>query len=97
MIDVSDARVQQVIDEWHEAGRAAFEASYKSLGYDGPCYRTRFVRKQRYICLDKGNGGVYVVDMTDGTIYRIKYKYGVPNFKRSMGNILTINGADLNR
>lgn len=98
-------RIHEVLKQWHEAGRATFEQTYTNLDYDSPFYQKRAVYKTRYVCLDQGNSGAFLVDMVGepekgrkaGNIYRIKSKYGVPNFKKLIGNINTIDGKELSK
>jgi hypothetical protein len=96
-MEISDERLQELIGQWHEEGRGQFEASYPNLDYDSPCHQKRFVRKARYVCLDDGDSGAFVVDQTDGNVYRIKSRYGVPNRKKLVGNIDDIRGKHLHR
>ena len=91
-----EEKIQKLINEWHEAGRASFEARYQNLVYDRDCPK-RFVIKRKYVCLDEGSGGAFLLEKATGNIYRIKSKYGVPNRKKLVGHIDTITGDDLNK
>ena len=95
-------RIHEVLKQWHEAGRPIFEKMYNSLNYDSPHSLKSVVYKSRYACLDEGTSGAFLVDMTGddrghapGKIYRIKSKYGVPNFKKCVGDLATIDGKVL--
>ena len=88
-------KIDRLLIDWHEAGRAAFEKTY-SLNYDAHCPKNA-VEKRKYICLDERNAGAYLLEKSTGNIYRIKSKYGVPNFKKLVGHIDTVTGADLAR
>lgn len=85
---------QKLASEWHEAGRAAFNATYENLDYDSQTPK-RVIEKRKYINLDEGSSGVYMVDKTNGMVYRIKSKYGVPNKKKCMGHITELTGKNL--
>ena len=88
--------LNKLLTDWHEAGRAAFESNSGSLVYDE--YAPKFAHeKRKYICLDVRSSGAFIVDKTDGNVYRLKSAYGVPNKKKLCGNIETITGVDLNR
>uniref|UniRef100_A0A6M3LW79 Uncharacterized protein n=1 Tax=viral metagenome TaxID=1070528 RepID=A0A6M3LW79_9ZZZZ len=89
-------KIDRLLIDWHEAGRAAFERAYKSLNYDAQ-YPKVAVEKRKYICLDERTTGAYLLEKATGNIYRIKSKYGVPNFKKLIGHIDTVTGADLAR
>ena len=88
--------LDKLLKDWHEAGRAEFEATYENLVYDEQYFKAA-IEKKKYICLDERNSGAFLIDKTDGNVYRIKSKYGVPNKKKLCGHIDTITGADLNR
>lgn len=88
-------KAKQLCKDWHEAGRADFKRDYDNLAYDGPSYNKRAVEKKKYICLDEGNSGSFIVDKTNGNIYRLKSKYGVPNKKKLVGHIDTVTGERL--
>ncbi len=103
-------RIDTLLAEWHEAGRADYEEHLKgveqALGfrrwYVDPttAYNDqeakRCVVRRKYIALDSGPSGVWLIDKTDGMVYDIKV-YGVPNKKKCLGHIDTITGADLHR
>jgi hypothetical protein len=89
-------RIDVLLHEWHEAGRADFEASYHNLNYDS-CSPKVAREKSKYINLDEDHSGAFMLDKTDGNIYRIKSAYGVPNKRKLAGNIDTITGDVLNR
>ena len=88
--------LNKLLSDWHEAGRNRFESNYNALNYDSYSPK-RSVEKTKYICLDEGNSGAFIIDKTDGSVYRIKSKYGVPNKKKLCGNIGAITGSELNR
>ena len=95
-----DTNTQQQIDnllkDWHEAGRDYFKKHFTNLNYDTPSYIKRAIEKSKYICLDDGTSGAFILDKTTNIIYHIKSKYGVPNFKKPIGLLGTVTGADLN-
>jgi hypothetical protein len=96
LINATDTAVQNLLFDWHEAGRAAFQDQFKNLDYDSDAYRKFARERRRYICLDEGNGGAYILDRLDGMIYRIKSKYGVPQFRLLMGHLGEVTGQMLN-
>jgi hypothetical protein len=51
--------------------------------------------KQKWILMDIGGSGAYMVDKADGSVYRIKSAYGVPNLKKFVGNINTVTADKL--
>ena len=90
----ADARIQQLIHGWHEAGRAEFETRYRNLNYDQTRGRTATDRR-KYVALDEGQSGAYLVDRATGDVYRIKSKYGVPDKSKRLGHIDEITGQQL--
>jgi hypothetical protein len=101
-IKIDIERIHEVLKQWHEAGRQYFENCYIGVEYDSPPYQKQAVYKNRWVCLDEGHSGVYLLDMTGddkghlpGVIYRIKSKYGVPNYRKPVGNLATIDGKAL--
>lgn len=82
------ARIQQVLDDWHAA-----EAIEKGIKFANQ--HEKVAREgSRYIRLDAGNDGAYMMDKSDGTIYRIR-SYGEANLQQPVGNIATVDGATL--
>lgn len=89
-------RIEQLLKDWHEAGRTRFEKSYPNLDYD--TYAPKSMKdKAKYIYLDDGDSGAFILEKDNGIIYRLKSKYGVPNKRKVCGNIATITGGDLDR
>jgi len=87
-------KIEKLLTDWHEAGRASFEKNYHNLNYDTYTPK-RMVVKAKYIYLDDGTSGAFILEKSTGNIYRIKSKYGVPNRKKLIGNIETITGKEL--
>ncbi len=81
---VTDPAIQKFLVAWHEAGRPAFEREYKRLDYDSPAYQHVARDRRKYIALDRGDSGVYLVDKATGDVFTIK-GYGVP--KRRVGTL----------
>ena len=92
----TDDHIQALIQEWHEAGRRAFEAQYANLNYDSECGK-RATNRQKYLALDEGNSGAWLVDRATGDVWRIKSKYGVPDKRKRLGHIDTVTGEELHR
>ena len=68
--------IQEALRLWHEAGRAEFNRSYKNLDYDSPNYVKVAKERRKYIALDHGGSGAFLVDKETGDVYVIK-GYGV--------------------
>ena len=88
-------RINQLLHDWHELSLAEFRAKhYNNLTDDwfNEQYPKHAVEKKKYIYLDDGGSGAFLIDKEDGTVYTIK-GYGVKN--RRIGHIDTITGATL--
>lgn len=78
---------------WHENGRATFSRQYPTAfmaaHYDAPdgCLKTAKDRGRRWIALDEGSGGVFLLDKATGEVYTIK-AYGRPN--RKIGTLASL-------
>lgn len=68
--------IQEALTAWHEAGRADFERSYQNLDYDSPNYVKIAKERKKYIALDRGGSGAFLVDKATGDVFVIK-GYGV--------------------
>lgn len=79
-IAIDDPRVNELLDLWHENGRTSFERNYENLNYDGPSYAKTAKDRTRYIALDEGTSGVFLVCKRTGDVFNIK-GYGRPNRK----------------
>lgn len=90
---ISESRINQLLSDWHEAGRASFEKHYPSLDYDTD-QRHAAIWQRKYILLNEGTSGAFAVDRADGNVYRIK-AYGVPNKRKLVGHINELAGLDL--
>ena len=71
-----DERVAEFLTLWHENGREAFRKSYPSLDYDGPHYAKTAKDRKKYIALDDGSSGAFLLDKATEEVFRIK-GYGV--------------------
>lgn len=91
-------KCEKLVKAWHEAGRADFERKYLHCDYDQDNQKVVNERR-KYIALDVYTGvqtfGTFLVDKETGNIYRIKSKYGVPNFKKCLGHIDKVSGERL--
>ena len=83
MIGADSPEIQAVLKAWHESCRADYERTYPRIGqyYDRDLAK-RATTRRKYIALDRGSSGVYLVDRKTGMVYTIK-AYGVP--KRVVG------------
>ena len=68
--------IQEALRVWHEAGRAEFKQRYQNLDYDSPDYTKTAKERKKYIALDRGTSGAFLVDKETGDVYAIK-GYGV--------------------
>lgn len=82
-LSATDPRISEFLAAWHESGRTYFERHYSALVYDRDSPKVARERR-KYIALDSGTGGVYLVDKVTGDVYSIK-AYGVPN--RRLGTL----------
>jgi hypothetical protein len=95
-------RIEEILKQWHEAGRSYFEKAYTNLQYDSVHYIKSFKEGGKYVKLDQGGeghrSGYYMVELATGNVYAIK-AYGVPNKKKILGNAWspTFNGAVLDK
>lgn len=83
LLTADDPSVTEFLKAWHESERTYFERHYSALVYDRDSPKTAKERR-KYIALDSGTGGVYLVDRATGDVYSIK-AYGVPN--RRLGTL----------
>lgn len=77
VLTADSPEVRDFLDAWHESGRAGFVGSCPSLDYDGYDPK-RAVDRKKYIALDRGTSGVYLVDKATGEVWTIA-AYGRPN------------------
>ena len=89
-------RVETILKQWHEAGRAEFERNYKQLDYDSPTYGKKYKVGSKYVSLETGTSGAFLVDIGTGIVYEIK-AYGVANKRKIVGEAWkeTFHGAQL--
>ena len=86
MLTATSEAVTTFLVAWHENGRPLFERRYESLNYD--TYAPKHaVERKRWICLDEGSSGRFVVDRGTGEVYTIK-AYGRPN--RRIGTLASL-------
>jgi len=81
--------VRRFLTAWHENGRAAFERDHPALVYDTDQPRAAKERR-RFLALDVGTSGCFLVDRKTTTVYSIK-GYGVPN--RALGALADVTAA----
>ena len=78
-VTIDDPRITAFLTAWHENGRASFERDCRNLVYDEYAPK-RAKDRRKYIALDRGASGVFLVDKTTGDVFTIK-GYGVPNHR----------------
>ena len=77
-------KIDSLLKSWHESGRLAFETHFENLDYDSVYYAKTAKERRKYIALDAGSSGAFLVDKQTGDIFTIK-AYGVP--KHRVANI----------
>lgn len=77
-------KIEEILKQWHEAGRAAFQKTYESLDYDSESYSKHYHVGGKYVRLDTGTSGAFMVEIESGIVYEIK-SYGVPNKRKIVG------------
>ncbi|KKN11878.1 hypothetical protein LCGC14_1022250 [marine sediment metagenome] len=92
--DVLEGQCKMLAHSWHEAGRATFEAAYDNLDYDSVMYKKKVVPRRKYINIDEGIGGAFMVERATGNVFCIK-AYGVVNRAKLVGHIDKIDGNTL--
>ena len=78
-LDADSPEIVAALTAWHESGRASFERSCPTLDYDS--YQRKTAKNgKRWLKLDCGTSGAYLVDQTSPelAVYTIK-AYGVPH------------------
>lgn len=88
--------VDDLVHDWHEAGRPAFKASYDKLDYDSDYYQHKAIEKAKYINLDSGTSGMFMIEKSTGNIFAIN-AYGVPNRRKYVGRLGQVTGERLLR
>jgi uncharacterized protein (TIGR02996 family) len=85
-VSIGDPRVPEFLELWHENGRRYFEKCYQNLDYDSAYYGKTAKDRSKYIALDSGTSGVFLLEKATGEVFRIK-GYGVPNRKKCVGTL----------
>ncbi len=85
-------KIDNLLETWHEVGRRVFEQRYDNLDYDSPSYAKTAKDRRKYVALDAGSSGAFLVDKQTGNVFTIK-AYGVPN--RRIGHIDELSGLQL--
>ena len=85
--------INRVLAEWIASEGPEFDKQYPALRYahrDLP----HAVEKAKYINLDSGNSGAFMVEKSTGNVFGIK-GYGQTDRRKYYGNILHVDGAQL--
>ena len=77
-IEITDLRIALFLTLWHENGREHFERYYTNLDYDSPAYAKTAKDRSKYIALDDGTSGAFLVEKLTGDVWTIK-GYGRKN------------------
>ena len=87
MLTAESQKIKDFLEAWHENNRSSFERRFKNLNYDS--YKVKSAKDRRkYIALDEGTSGRFLVDRQTGIIYGIA-AYGVPKYRLGHINDLT--------
>jgi len=74
---------------WHEAEREAWNRNnYTAPGMDHDTYNRKSVKDRgaKWIAVDRGTSGHYMIRKADGLVFHIK-GYGVPHLKKCIGHV----------
>lgn len=91
-----NAEVARVAKELQTAIDEYYRVNYPATWERGQADKVTVKPKKKYINIDIGSSGAYMVDTTDGTVYGIK-GYGVPHKGVVFGNIADVDGEMLLR
>lgn len=91
-----NAEVSRVAKELQVAVDEYYRVNYPATYERGQADKVTVKPKKKYINIDIGSSGAYMVDATDGTVYGIK-GYGVPHKGVVHGNIADVDGEILLR
>lgn len=86
--------VDDLLKDWHEARRASFQSAYPNLDYDSPAYAKTAKDRSKYICLDNGTSGAFILEKSTGRIFGIK-GYGTIDRRKFVGILGHVTGANL--
>ena len=79
-------RVSEILNQWHEAHRQDFIRAEYSLEYFDVREEKHAHVGGKYIRLDVGTSGAWMLEISTGIIYGIK-GYGTPDKKKIAGNL----------
>lgn len=85
MLDATDTKIQRLLEAWDKNQKTvgslkdAFEITKSH-------YVKSAKQKTKYICLDDGDSGHFIVNRDTEQVYSIK-GYGVPNLKKPRGTV----------
>jgi len=85
-VEFGDPRITRLLQVWHEQFRETFERNYKNLDYDSPPYAKTAKDRRKYVALDDGDSGRYLLEKATGIVWGIK-AYGVIHRGKRMGHI----------
>ena len=93
-METIESKVKALAKSWHEAGRELFKSMYPTVDYDSTHRAKTVTVRRKYIAIDAGTSGAFLVDRETGLVYPVK-AYGVPNKRRPIGHIDSVSGATL--
>lgn len=79
MFTAESQEIKDFLDAWHENNRSSFERRFRNLRYDD-CERKTAKERRKYIALDEGTSGRFLVDKQTGVVCGIA-AYGVPKYR----------------
>ena len=80
---------------WHEAEREAWNQNgYTANFMQHDTYNRKQVKDRgpKWVAVDRGDSGVYMIRKADGLVFEIK-AYGVPNLKKCRGHVSSFSGG----
>jgi hypothetical protein len=92
-MDNLQIQIENLLKDWHEAGRKLFEKQCSALNYDNYSPK-QALYKNKYIYLNENHAGCFMIDKNTLEIWRIK-GYGVPHFGKFVGKLGMVTGKEL--
>ena len=90
-----EARLNEVVS----ALNALEQQRHKENGYTFAPDIVTWTDRKKFIAIDFGTSGAFLVEKATGELFNIKSKYGVPDYskkqKANLGNLLTVDPAYL--
>lgn len=97
MYTATHPTITALVTAWHEAGRASYATAYPASYATGVYDRTEVKRakdRRKYVAMDDGSSGAFLVEKQTGEVYGIK-GYGVPHLGKHYGHVEQLTGHAL--